>query len=1061
MKRHVLTSMCIGASMTLQVVNAQQMSVAGKITDSEGKPISGVTVTIKGTTQGTSTNESGLFTLNADPNVTLVVTAVGYETREIPLAGRKTLNLALETDKRDIDEVMVVAYGTATRASFTGSATTVGANEIKDNPKPSFQEALNGKVPGLQVSTTSGQAGATPEIRIRGIGSMNASNSPLYVIDGVPVVSGDVGQSMDYVSGSSNNVLATLNPNDIESVTVLKDAAASALYGSRAANGVIIITTKQGKMGKPKIDLRTSVSLTPSWATDNWEIAGPQDQINTLYRVLHDSRTSSGESDEAANEWVLNRFNNNFGEHGYAFSTNGPGLYENVNITGRTDGVENRDGRFFDWDNALFRTGVFQTNDLAVSGATENTRYYTSFGYTQDKSRMIENDYNRISGRVNLTQDIGKYLEFGSNVSIAKQKTIGLNDTRNLGTNYLMQTRNLLWPFYWPTDYRTGEEYTDRYGSLAYNPLYYNKERENSANSRKISAVESLTLKLLPELSIKTIFSYDETETKDHIYYSAKHFSGETDKGVVHEMSTNTVKMVSSTTANYNKTFNGHNLDALVGFEAEKNETEFIRATGKNLPSSVLHTVATAGELDAKAYSWGNNMMSVLSRLQYNFDERYYLSGSFRRDGSSRLGPDSRWGNFWSLAGSWRINNEDFLKDISAIDDLRFRASYGVNGTLPSSDFGWRTLTSYGNRYMEQAGGGLSTIADPTITWETNYQTNIGLEFGLFNNKLFGSIEYFNRDSKNLLQNVPISTITGFSSTLKNVGEINNRGWEFSIGSDIINNEEWRWSASLNGTFLKSKVVKLYAGEGEEKGQDIIWYDPTGGDDRTSYIYREGESTLAFWGREWAGVDQSNGKNMWFVNNADNPEEGEFLIDGRGASYDYRDAAQVITGNANPKMYGGLNTDVEYKGITLGLNFIYKIGGKIYDASSRDVADDGYYWERIRSQYFVDETWTDLKGSGSLPKASGQDLEDVNQVSSRHMYNASFLRLKDISLAYRIPAAFTGRAGINNARIYFSGANLLTFSKYKHADPEVNTYGTRGWETPIGKVYTFGLEFSF
>ncbi|WP_244525795.1 SusC/RagA family TonB-linked outer membrane protein [Sphingobacterium wenxiniae] len=1061
MKRHVLTSMCIIACSAMQVVNAQQMSVAGKVTDSEGKPISGVTLTIKGTSQGTSTNESGLFTLNANSNATLIISAVGYQTQEIPLAGRNTLNIALKTDERGIDEVMVVAYGTATRASFTGSAATVSSQEIKDNPKPSFQEALIGKVPGLQVTTTSGQAGATPEIRIRGIGSMNASNSPLYVIDGVPVISGSVGQMSDYVSGSSNNVLATLNPNDIESVTVLKDAAASALYGSRAANGVIIVTTKQGKQGKPKIDLRSSISMTPSWATDNWEVAGPQEQINTLYRILHDSRTSSGQSDEAANQWVLNRFNNNFGRHGYEFSTNGPGLYENVNIKGRTDGIENRDGRYFDWDNALFRTGIFQTNDLSVSGATETTRYYTSLGYTQDKSRMIQNDYNRIGGRVNLTQKIGKYLEFGSNVSLAHQKTIGLNDTRNTGTNYLMQTRNLLWPFYWPTDYKTGDEYSARYGSLAYNPLYYNKEWENAAKSRKISAVESLTLRLLPELSIKTIFSYDDTETKDHLYYSAKHYTGQSTNGVVHEMSTNTMKMVSSTTANYNKTFQSHNIDALVGFEAEKNNTEFIRATGRNLPSSALHTVATAGELEASAYSWGNNMMSVLSRLQYNYNEKYYASASFRRDGSSRLGPENRWGNFWSIAGSWRLNNEAFLKEITAIDDLRIKASYGVNGTLPTSNFGWRAMTSYTNRYMEQAGGGLSNVADPSLTWETNYQTNIGVEFGLFANKLFGSVEYFNRDSKNLLQNVPISTITGFSSTLKNVGQINNKGWEFLIGSDIIKKNDWRWSASLNGTFLSSKVVKLYAAEGEEQGQDIIWNDPTGGDARTRFIYREGESTLAFFGIEWAGVDQTNGKNMWFVNNPDDPTDGDFLIDGRGVSLDYRKAQRVIMGDANPKMYGGINTDVEYKGISVGLNFIYKIGGKLYDASSRDVADDGYYWERIRSQYFIDETWTDIKESGSLPKVSGQDLEDVNQVSSRHLYDASFLRLRNISLAYRIPASFTKKAGINSARIYFNGANLLTFSKYKHADPEVNNYGTRGWETPMGKTYTFGLEFSF
>src|SRR5699024_7824131 len=401
-----------------------------------------------------------------------------------------------------------------------------------------------------------------------------------------PVNSGASRQMTDHISGSGNNVMSTLNPNDIESITVLKDAAASSLYGSRAANGVIIVSTKKGKLGKPKIDFRSSVGLTPSWATDNWEIGNPQEQINILYRILHDSRTSSGESDKDANDWVLNRFNNNFGQHGYAFSTDGAGLYENVNVSGLTDGIENREGKYFDWEDALFRTGIYQTNDLAVSGATENTNYYSSLSYTQDKSRMIENDYNRINGRLNLNQSIGKYIEFGSNINVAKTKTVGLNDTRNLGTNYLFQTRNLLWPFYWPTDYKTGEEWSPRYGSLAYNPLYFNKEWENSANTRKLSAIESLTLKILSELNVKTIFSYDNTETKDHIYYSPLHYNGSTRNGEVNDISTNYTKLVSSTTANYHNTFNeAHDLDILVGFEAEKNNTDFIRATGKDLPS--------------------------------------------------------------------------------------------------------------------------------------------------------------------------------------------------------------------------------------------------------------------------------------------------------------------------------------------------------------------------------------------------------------------------------------------------------------------------------------------
>ena len=1041
-------------------LQAQQVSITGQVLDAgDNQPLSGVSVRVKESKQTTLTDESGMFSISSSKDETLIFSYVGYITYEEKVGNQTQLNILLKQDSKALEEAFVVAYGTATKGTFTGSAEVVSAEQIKDNPKTSFEQALTGKVPGLQATTTSGQAGATSAIRIRGIGSMNASNEPLYVIDGVPVTSGSAGQMTDYISGSGNNVMSTLNPNDIESVTVLKDAAASSLYGSRAANGVIIISTKKGKLGAPKINLKSSIGLTPSWATGNWEAGDPQDQINILYRILHDARTSSGETDEQANNWVLNRFNNNFGKHGYSFSTNSPGLYENVNISGLTDGIENREGKFYDWENALFRTGVYQTNDLSVSGATENTNYYSSLSYTKDKSRMIENDYNRISGRVNFNQNIGKYLEFGSNVNIAHTKTIGLNDTRNLGTNYLFQTRNLLWPFYWPTDYKTGNDWTARYGSLAYNPLYFNTQWDNSANTKKISAIESLTLKVLPELTVKTIFSFDNTETKDKVYYSPLHYNGLSSNGEINDMSTNYTKLVSSSTANYDNTFNGvHHLNVLVGFEAEKNNTEFIRATGRDLPSSTLHTVATAGELEANAYSWGNNMMSVLSRIEYDFEDKYYASGSFRRDGSSRLGPDNRWGNFWSLAGSWRLSSEDFLRDSEIVDDLRIRASYGVNGTLPSANYGWRSLTSYTFKYMEQPGSGLTNVVDPSLTWETNYTSNFGLDFSLLNNKLFGSIEYFNRDSKNLLQNVPISTITGFSTTLRNIGQINNRGIEFQLGSDIITEGDWKWSAALNGVFLKSKVVKLYKGEDDPQGQDIIWNDPTGGDSRTRFIYREGESTLSFYGIEWAGVDQSNGQNVWYVNDDSN---GDFDFKGRAASYDYRKANRIIMGDGNPDVYGGLNTQVTFKNISLGLNFIYKLGGNLYDAASRDVADDGYYWERIHSKYFIDNTWTDLDPSGTLPKVRGTDMEDVNQVSSRHLYDASFLRLKNLNIAYALPQSTLHKIGVQSARIYFDGMNLLTFAKYKQADPEVNHYSTRGWETPIGKIYTLGVELSF
>ncbi|HEY0771779.1 MAG TPA: SusC/RagA family TonB-linked outer membrane protein, partial [Sphingobacteriaceae bacterium] len=562
-----------------------------------------------------------------------------------------------------------------------------------------------------------------------------------------------------------------------------------------------------------------------------------------------------------------------------------------------------------------------------------------------------------------------------------------------------------------------------------------------------------------PELNLKSVVSYDNTQVKDHLYYSAIHFNGSATKGSVSEINTNINKYVSSTTLNYNKQVGSHNFGLLVGFEAEKNNTGFERSTGTDLPSSSLHTVATAGLLSANAYSFGNSILSGLSRAEYNYNQKYFASASYRRDGSSKLSPDTRWGDFWSVAGAWTISSESFMSNMDYISNLRLRASYGVNGTLPVDNYAWRDLTGYNLKYMSQPGGGINLIANRDLTWETSYTSNLALEFGLFDQRVSGTIEYFNRDSKDLLQDVPISMATGFNTTLRNLGEINNRGLELELGGDIIRNGDVRWSASVNAAFIKSKVTKLYQSPNASSAGDVIWYDPTGGDRRAQFIYREGESTLAFYGYEWAGVDQSNGRNVWYVNRPN--DAGDFQFNGKAATYNYNRAAYTIIGDANPDVYGGLNTDAAFKGFSLALNFNYKLGGDLYNGAYKDVADDGYYWERIRSQDYYDNMWTPENKSGSLPKLDGNDLTDPQQYSSRQMYDASYLRLKNITLAYNLPKSLVNRIGVSNTRLYLNGTNLLTFSKYKIADPEVNTYGTRGWETPYSKTYTMGIELSF
>jgi len=1024
-----------------------QTRVTGTVTASDdGSPVPYAVVLLKGTRGvGTNTDADGKYTLSDLPSdAVLIFSFVGYKTQEVAVAGRTVIDVSLLTDALSLDEVIVVAYGTSTRGTFTGAASVVKADAIKDIPSLSFEGTMGGKVAGLQITTLSGQAGSTSAIRVRGIGSMNASNEPLYVVDGVPVISGNVTNMGIY---TTSNVMSTINPNDIESITVLKDAAASALYGSRAANGVIVITTKQGKLGKPRVDFKVSVGITPDFATDNFEAASTEKQIELYYEnfwnagIYYDEMTPAEASASA-----LSQLNKRFNKHGYTFTA------PDNTVNSLTVGGD-RAGTYFDWEEVLFRTAVYQSYDLALSGASETSNYYTSFSYTNNLGRSVINNYDRITGRINFTQKAGKYVEFTTNINLSNSRQEGFNDTRALGNNYFLQSRNLLWGMYWPTDYLTGAPWTARYGSYAYNPVYYDEQWENNSKTLRILANEAVTVKILPELILKSIISFDNAQTFDHLYYSPLHFTGASVNGSVTETSNKITKLVSSTTLSYSKEIiPKHTVGALLGWEVEDNQTDYQRSSGTNLPTTALHTVATAGKLDASAYYYGYTMMSFLSRAEYNYDNKYYLSGSYRRDGSSKLGDESRWGNFWSVAGSWRIDNEAFMESVNFISSLRLRGSYGVNGTLPTANYGWRSLTSYTSKYMELPGGGVSTIADANLSWETSYTYNVALEFGFLDQRIGGSVEYFNRDSKDLLQDVPISTVTGFSSTLRNVGEINNNGIEFEIYGDIMRKNNFTWSAGITGSHINSTVTKLYG------GQNIIWYDPTGGDSRAKYIYKEGESTLALYGREWAGVEDETGKNLWFLNNDKTPA---LMVDGRPATYRYQDASEVIIGDVHPALFGGFNTDLNWKGITLSLNFAYKIGGYSYDAAGRDVNDDGYYWERIMSQDAYDNRWTPENTDAQYPQRVAIDMEDVNQKSSRHMHPADYTRLKSITLGYDLPKNILSRVKINAARIYFNGANLWTLAAYKVYDPEVSEYGTRGWEMPIGKTYTFGIEASF
>lgn len=1010
-------------SLLLVSALSAQTRVSGTVTSSDdGLPIPYANIQVKGVKAiGTTTGVDGKFFLEKiSPNAVLVISFLGYTTQEISVEGKTTINIVLKPDALNLDEVMVVAYGTAKKGTYTGSAAVVKSDAIKDIPSTSFEGMLQGKVAGLKWSPGSGQAGSSVSMRIRGTGSMNATNEPLFVIDGVPVIQGNISN----LSNVSLNVMSTLNPSDIESFTVLKDAAASSLYGSRAANGVVLITTKKGKQGKTKITFKGNYGFTPTFAYNNWELPTNEQQREIYHDVYYNQKIDIGLTPTEA--------------EAYAQSV----MTTNIPMDPRG---------WFDWEKALFRTATFQNYDLSASGADEKGSFFSSIAYSNEEGRVYTNAMERYTGRINVTRKLTDRVELISNINLASIKKDGFNDSYNNNTNYFLNTRNQLFGEYWPTA-ADGTPVTSRYKSYAYNNLYYDQLMENYSKMFRTGINETVKINILPELILSTVFGYDVTRVDDHTYYSPLHNQGSASVGSVTEISNKVSKLVSSTTLAYSKEFNQKNsFSALIGAEVETNNTDYVYARGTNLPNSFSNTISTAGATTSAGYSWGHNMASLLSKADYSYDNKYYLSGSIRTDGSSKLGESKRWGTFWSLAASWRAKEELFLKDVEWLSNLKVKASYGVNGTLPTPNYGHLALYTYGYKYMDSPGGIVSTVADPNLSWETSYTYNIGVESSFLDGRVNMNLDYFDRDSRDLIQAVQLSRVTGFSQVVTNFGAMNNKGLEVEITGDIIRKKDLTLTAGINASFINSKVTKLYG------GADITWYDPTGGDNQAQFIFREGKSPLSFWGKEWAGVDPQTGKGMWYMNNTNT---GDAVFNGKQVTYNASFASNVITGCADPDVFGGIFAALKWKGLSVDMTFSYSLGGDIYNAFERYINDDGYFSNRTRAAKVVNR-WKNPGDITDVPRYTYEASYSFFSHTSRWLYKNNYIRLKDLSISYNIPSNLVNKFKLSNARIFASGTNLWTKASQNYFDPEGNVYGVQSWQLPIGKTITFGIELGF
>lgn len=1004
-----------------QQLFAQKRTISGVVTSADEKEaLIGVSITVKGNESvGTITDINGKYTLQAEPDQTLIVSYIGMKTMEVNVPRKNSvLNIVMEPESMNLDEVVVTGYGNFTKSSFTGSANTLKADMLKDIPVMSVEQKLQGMTTGVNITSSSGQPGANQNIRIRGMGSFNASQEPLFVIDGVPVTSGSLsagGSDAAYMNNSKTNIMSTLNPSDIENITVIKDAAAASLYGSRAANGVILITTKKGSAGKAQVTLNVSGGFSNAAVDFRPTLNGDQ-RRDLLY------------------EGLVNYAIDQNMESPTAYADQEIGQYAYVPSMGYTD-----------WRKELLRTATQQDYEASVSGGNDRSTYYASLGYNKQEGLAKNSSLDRYSARLNLTQKVGKYGEVGANMMFT-QMNQEMNEERGSAINPFLCVAMTMNPSMTVRDEEGN--YIGAYEGSTLNPLRdiltdYNRVRMTRMFSTGYASIEPLK-----GLKLKETLSYDYTIQKDSRYYNPLSSAGpksgsdaQTAKGFIEYG-----KLISSTSLNYVRTFAyKHHLDVLAAYEIESYQTDKASGMKSKLPSDILTEPDNAAVLNSFISSTQDyRMISYLSRLNYDYDDRYYLAGSFRRDGSSRLSPDNRWGNFWSVSGMWNISNEAFMKPAKKIlNDLKIRASYGVNGNQPNSLYGYMGLYSYGQNYMGASGSYESSQPNTNLGWEKNYNLNIGLDFA-FINRIFVSLEYYNRDTKDLLYNLPISATTGFTSYLANVGQLNNKGVEFELRTLNFVSNYFNWTTVFNLTHNRNKIVSLNG----QLDQTI---------EGTWYIHKVGLPYYTFYVKEFAGVNPQNGKAEYYKNKTN--EDG--TID-RSLTTDPNEAESIPYKSVNPKVSGGLTNILNYKWLDLSFTLTYSLGGYSYDklGTSIENGTESIYTSRYNLPVYALERWQQPGDQTDVPRFVFGEKASVTN-SSRYIHSTDHLRLKNLTLGFTLPDQWTRKALINKARIYFSGSNLLTWAKWKQYDPETPVNGEVYCEAPVMRTFSFGVQLTF
>lgn len=1014
--------------ITLQ---AQENLLSGKVTDASGT-LPGVSVLIQGTQEGVMTDLDGGYTIKVKDGQVIVFSFVGYQTQKITYKGQPAINVQLKEETNELSEVVInVPYGTANKKTYTGSVGLVQSKTIERSQVSNVSKVLEGSVAGVQSFSQSGQPGSEATIRIRGVGSVNASSDPLYIVDGVPYEGG----------------LSAIAASDIESISVLKDATAATLYGSRAANGVIMITTKQGlRDTAPVIEITAKHGMSDRARSDYNQVSTPQ-YMEMFWEAIRNGKMETGGMNASqAAEYASTNLVGLLGINPYGLNNPQPVGTDGKLIQGLTPLWND------DWADALKQKARFTDVNLRVSGGGAKSRYYFSGGFLNDQGYVLESGFKRFNMRSNIVVDAKDWLELGLNVSAAhsiqnypkqddSEQSNVIGFARAMPSFYPIYQRNLTTGEYL-LDPVTGQPMYDfgSYRASSYNKLNLiaTMPLDKSEFKRDIATFRTYAqAKLLDNLKFKTSLNVDYNSTYNNNMTNPELGSSADYGGSISRKNTRTVSMTFNNVFNYNVDLNDRNaLQVMAGQEYYQYNSDYfggarqqIIMMGFDQPDAAARLVDFYGKADEY------KMLSFFGNVQYSLDKKYYLSASYRRDGSSRFAPEHRWGDFWSFGASWRIIDEDFMSKYrdTWLSNLMFKASYGAQGNDNIGYYAYQGLYQIFNNAGE---GGVTTkgLATPELTWEKNLNLNIGLDFGLFNNRLNGTIEYFQRASDDLLFEKLLPPSIGFTSMQQNIGAMKNYGWELSLDGYPIMTEDWKLHLGMNLTTYKNKITSLPSPE------------ITKGNKR----WVEGGSVYDFYLKEWAGVNPDNGNAQWYIQNADGTKT---------ITEDYSrlgDKDRVKKGSSLPDVTGGFLTELTYKNWQLSANFVYTIGGKIYNRDKISLLHQtggGNTWSTdMLDRWTPDNPYTDVAKLTTNPKSAWTNESD------RFLVDRSFLKLKNLALSYNLPQDWLRRANIASASLFIQGENLFTWTKVQGFDPEQTFDGSTYYRYPAMKTISLGIN---